>query len=104
MSTLERFADHLRAVDDRNTFDNESGVITVFGEGSDRNAQFAVTEQALNAHLGTLEESAHLVWPETDTETATFRLLSVHLMERVESGSSSLYALDENGLHNDQRP
>lgn len=104
MSTLERFADHLRAVDSRNTFDDESGVITVFGEGSDRNARFTVNEKALIAHLGTLEGSAHLVWPEADTETATFRLLSVHLMECVETGSSSLYALDENGLRSDQRP
>lgn len=88
MNALTRFADHLRAVDHRNTFDSENGVILVYGEGSDQHAQFEVTEQSLSARLKALEEDARLVWPDVDVEVAAFRLLSVHLMEQVETGAS----------------
>lgn len=97
MSTLERFIDHLRAVDHRNTFDSERGVIVVFGEGSDRHAEFTITDQSLGARLSTLGESGRLIWPEVDAEVAAFRLLSVHLMEQVDTGSSGRYALDGTG-------
>ena len=97
MSTLERFVDHLRAVDHRNTFDSERGVIVVFGEGSDRNAEFTITDQSLGARLSALEESGRLIWPDVDAEVAAFRLLSVHLMEQVDTGNSDHYALDGSG-------
>lgn len=49
--TMRRFVNHLQSVDRRSVFDPAHGTVIVFGENTDRNAQFAINEQTLNARL-----------------------------------------------------
>lgn len=88
---LERFAHHLLQVDARNTVDVESGTFVVFG--GLKNATIHVSEGALESRLAALVEPAHAIWPDVDAELASFRLLSEHLIERIETGTSGSYTI-----------
>jgi hypothetical protein len=82
---LERFIAHLISVDDRNTIDR-SGGIRVHGMGDPPNAAiFLVSRGALEARLPTLVDGGAAIWHGVDPETAAFRLLSIHMMETVDS-------------------
>ncbi|GAA3663782.1 hypothetical protein GCM10022202_27050 [Microbacterium marinilacus] len=95
---FDRFVQHLRAVDGRNSGDRESGRLVVFEEGSPRHASFLTTTDDLGAHLSALAEDAQLIWPEATSELAAFRLLSIHLQESLSPGGPDPRRLTADGI------
>ncbi len=93
---LERFADHLLQVDVRNTVDVQLRTFVVFG--SSKCATIHVSEGALESRLAALVEPALTIWPDVSAELASFRLLSEHLIERIDTGGSASYTIASNGV------
>ncbi|MBF0817134.1 hypothetical protein E4U02_11975 [Microbacterium paludicola] len=95
---FDRFVQHLRAVDSRNSGDREGGRLVVFEEGSSRHASFLTSADDLRRRLSTLSDDALSIWPETTSETAAFRLLSIQLEEILSTGKSATYRLTGDGV------
>ncbi|WP_058235031.1 hypothetical protein [Devriesea agamarum] len=95
---FDRFVQHLRAVDSRNSGDYETGRLTVFEEGSSLHAIFLTSPADLQHRLSMLSEDALRIWPESTSEIAAFRLLSIHLEESLSTGRSYTYRLGRDGI------
>lgn len=95
---FRRFGAHLRAVDPRNSADESLHPFVVFAEGSERSARFHVGRPALAARLRALTPSAALVWPDAEPDMAAFRLLSVHLLEALDTNDATDFTVTADGI------
>ncbi|MFK4731628.1 hypothetical protein ROT00_18200 [Agromyces mediolanus] len=82
---LERFLDHLRAVDPRNQGDLDTGEFVVWG-ADQRHAVVHLDPSELERAVSERALQANGLWPDAPPELVGFRLLSIHLIEEIDSG------------------
>jgi len=83
---LERFLDHLHAVDPRNHGDPATGEFVVWG-ADQRHAVVHLEPSEFERAISERALQAKALWPDAPPELAGFRLLSIHLIEEIDSGA-----------------